>query len=152
MIRALAIGAALIAAAPLNAAEPLPVDQEALRRLAGRMDEAWTAADAEANAELFTLDATARFAEEPLGAGRGAIRDQFQTFFQDRPAGLRHVTNIERIELLAANLAMWDAEVRVEHRQSNGEWTALTRIRNVTLIVRQPDGWRIQAVRAFPIR
>lgn len=152
MIRSLIVGAALAAAAPVQAAEPSPVDQLALRQLANRMDQAWTAADADANAELFAYDATARFAAEPIGAGRDAIRDQFRTFFKDRPAGLRHVTSIERIEQLAANLVMWDAEVRVEGKQANGEWATLTTIRNVTLVARQPDGWRIQTVRAFPIR
>ena len=152
MIKALIVVAALIASEPGNIAEPSATDERELRQLASRMDGAWTAADAEANAELFATNATARFAEEPLGAGRDAIRDQFRAFFKDRPPGLRHLTNIERIELIAANLAMWDAEVRVERRQANGEWAPLTRIRNVTLVVRQLDGWRIQAVRAFPLR
>lgn len=152
MIRALVIGAALVPVAPAFAVEPsLAIERDA-RQLASRMDQAWTAADAEANAELFAVNATARFADEPRGAGRDAIRDQFRTFFKDRPEGLRHVTNIERIEQLAADLAMWDAEVRVEGKQANGDWAVLTRIRNVTLITRQPEGWRIQAVRAFPIR
>jgi uncharacterized protein (TIGR02246 family) len=152
MIRVVAIGTALIFAAPTHAAAPSSVDQRALCQLASRMDQAWTAADATANADLFAVNATARFGDELLGEGRDAIRDQFRTFFQDRPGGLRHVTKIERVEQLATNLAMWDAEVRVEQRQANGNWAALTRIRNVTLIVRQSGGWRIQAVRAFPVR
>ena len=115
------------------------------------MDHAWTLADADANADLFAADATARFGDDPLGAGREAIRRQFQLFFKDRPSGLRHVTRIERMEQLGPNHIMWDAEVRVERKQGAHDWTTLTRIRNVTLVARQPDGWRIQAVRAFPI-
>ena len=152
MIRILALTGAFLIAAPAISAEPSPGDRTALLQLAERMDQAWTVADADANAELFASDATARFDADPLGSGREAIREQFRAFFKDRPAGLRHVTNIERVELLAPGLALWDAEVRVERRQAAGDWMTLTRIRNVTLAVRQSDGWRIKAVRAFPIR
>lgn len=152
MTRILAIGVAMLLAAPAHAVEPEQADRAALLQLAERMDRAWTAADAEANAALFAIDATARFGGDPLGEGRAAIRAQFEAFFKDRPPGLRHVTRIERIDRLGVDLATWDAEVRVERLQANGEWSALTRIRNVTLAVRQPDGWRIRMVRAFPVQ
>lgn len=151
MIRPFAIGVAIAVTTPAHAAEPAPADRAALQQLADRMDDAWTVADADANADLFAIDATARFADDPVGAGREAIRRQFQSFFKDRPAGLRHVTKIERMEQLGPNLVMWDAEVRVERMQGAHGWTTLTRIRNVTLVARRPEGWRIQAVRAFPI-
>lgn len=151
MIKALTIGVAIVLATPAHAAEPAPADQAALRHLAYRMDHAWTVADADANADLFAIDATARFGDDPIGAGREAIRRQFHAFFKDRPAGLRHVTKIERMEQLGPNLVMWDAEVSVERSQGDQDWTTLTRIRNVTLVARRPDGWRIQAVRAFPV-
>jgi uncharacterized protein (TIGR02246 family) len=152
MIRSLAIGVAIAVTTPAHSAVPTLADQAVLQQLADRMDHAWTVADADANADLFAADATARFGEDPLGAGRREIRRQFQLFFRDRPADLRHVTKIERMEQLAPNLIMWDAEVRVERRQGAHDWTTLTRIRNVTLVARRPEGWRIQAVRAFPIR
>lgn len=151
MVRAMTLCAALFLAVPALAAKPSTGDQIALLQLAERMDHAWTAADSDANARLFALDATARFDTDPLGQGREAIRSQFKAFFEGRPAGLRHVTRIERIDLLAPDLAMWDAEVRVEREQPAGRWTTLTRIRNVTIAVRQQDGWRIRAVRAAPI-
>ena len=151
MLRTLALGAALLVAAPAQSAEPSADDRTALLQLAERMDRAWTRADANANAELFAIDATARFDADPMGQGREAIRAQFEMFFKDRPAGLRHVTRIERIDLLAPGFAIWDAEVKVEREQPAGQWSTLTSIRNVTLAVRQPDGWRIRAVRAFPI-
>lgn len=151
MFRPLAIGIAVMSAASAHAADITPADRASLMKLAYRMDRAWTAADVEANAELFTADATARFGDDPLGSGREAIRNQFEGFFKDRPAGLRHVTAIDRIQSLAPGLAMWDAEVRVERRDDSGSWQVLTRIRNVTIAARQADGWRIQAVRAFPV-
>lgn len=151
MIRSFALITVLLAT-PALSAEPSPEERTALLQLAERMDQAWTMADANANAELFTSDATARFDEDPLGDGRDAIRAQFQAFFKDRPTGLRHVTAIERVELMAPGLALWDAEVRVERERPADQWVTLTRIRNVTLAVRQSDGWRIKAVRAFPIR
>lgn len=142
---------ALGSAAQAPAAELTNSDREQLLQLAQRMDHAWTAGDANANAHLFAPDATARFGGDPLGEGRQAILGQFAGFFKDRPSGLRHVTNIERTEQLADDLAMWDAEVRVERRQADGRWATLTRIRNVTIVARQPDGWRIKTVRAFPV-
>lgn len=145
-----AFGIAALATAA-SAAEPAAADQRALARLAQRMDEAWTAGDANANAELFATDATARFGGDPIGQGRNAIRAQFLGFFKDRPAGLRHVTRIEQMEKLAPNLVQWDAEVRVERQQADHSWKALTVIRNITIAVRQRDGWRIRTVRAFPL-
>jgi uncharacterized protein (TIGR02246 family) len=151
MHRFMAMGIAFTLAAQASAAEVGPTDRQQLLQLAQRMDRAWTAGDANANARLFVADATARFGTDPLGEGREAIRQQFEGFFKDRPAGLRHVTSVERIERIAPDFAMWDAEVRVERQRADGRWVALTRIRNVSLVVRQPDGWRIQAVRAFPV-
>lgn len=151
MLRTLAIGLAVMAAAPAQSADLSVEDRASLMQLADLMDRAWTAADVKANAALFTADATARFGEDPLGNGREAIRTQFESFFKDRPAGLRHVTAIERIQSLGPRLAMWDAEVRVERREDSGGWQVLTRIRNVTIAARQADGWRVQAVRAFPV-
>lgn len=145
----MAVAVSMAAQAP--AAELAPADRQQLIQLAQRMDNAWTAGDADANAQLFAVDATARLGDDPLGEGRQAIVDQFQGFFKDRPAGLRHVTLVERIEQLADALAMWDAEVRVDRQQADGRWATLTKIRNVTIAVRQPDGWRIKAVRAFPV-
>ena len=142
---------AMAVCAPASAADVESSDRQQLLQLAQRMDDAWTAGDAGANAQLFATDATARFGEEALAEGRDAIRRQFMGFFKDRPAGLRHVTNIERAERLADDLAMWDAEVRVERQQADGQWVTVTRIRNVSLVVRQPDGWVIKAVRAFPV-
>lgn len=147
----LAMAVAFTMATQAPAVDLAPADNQELLQLARRMDHAWTAADAQANAQLFAVDATARLADDPLGDGREAILNQFKDFFKDRPAGLRHVTKIERIEQLAGDLAMWDAEVRVERQQPDGQWAALTTIRNVTIVVRQPDGWRIKAVRAFPV-
>lgn len=151
MIASLVIGATMAFAVPTPPSGPSAVDRRSIQQIAERMDRAWTAGDADANASLFAADATARFGDDPLGAGRDSIRGQFHSFFQGRPSDLRHVTNIERIELLAPNLALWDAEVRVERQQAGGHWMALTIIRNVTIVVRQPDGWRIKAVRAFPV-
>jgi uncharacterized protein (TIGR02246 family) len=152
VLRSLAVAAAVFAAIAANAAEPSAADRQALLELAGRMDREWTAANADASAALFAPDATARFGDDPLATGREAIRAQFSLFFKDRPAGLRHVTTIERIEQVSADHALWDAEVRVDRRQPGGKWTTLTRIRNVTVAVRRPEGWRVFAVRAVPLR
>lgn len=151
MIRMLAFVATIALAAPVHAAQPSAADRAAFEQIAERMDEAWTAANADANAELFADDATAHFGDDLPGSGREQIRGQFQSFFKDRPAGLRHVTKIERIERLGSDFAMWDAEVRVERQLGGGGWETLTRIRNLTVVVRKPEGWRIQAVRAFPV-
>ena len=131
--------------------EPAPADRLQLTQLAEQMDRAWTEGNAQANARLFATNATARFGNDRLGIGKDAILAQLQSFFKDRPAGLRHVTRIERIERLAEDLALWDAEVRVEGQRPPGQWVQLTTIRNVTIAVRQREEWRIQSVRAFPV-
>lgn len=141
----------LSVAMPALSAPPPSETQIALRELAADMDNAWTAGDVDANAELFAEDATGRFGEDPLGEGREAIRAQFREFFTGRPAGLRHVTYIERIDSLTSELAQWDAEVRVERQGADGQWTALSRIRSVVLARHTADGWRVRMVRAFPL-
>ena len=152
MIKVLAFGAALsLLATPAFAAAPQPADQAALEQLARQMDDAWGAADVNANAAVFSEKATARFGEEPLVEGRNAIREQLRSFFKDRPTGLRHVTKIERIDQISPDLATWDAEVRVERQQFTGTWATLTLIRSVMLVAREADGWRIRSVRAFPV-
>ena len=146
-----ACAVALVAATAAQGAEPSPRDRQALVALAAQMDQRWNQADADASAALFAADASARFGEDPLAQGREAIRAQFRSFFKDRPTGLRHVTSIERIEQFDANHALWDAEVRVDRRQADGQWQTLTRIRNVTVAERQAGGWRVLAVRAVPL-
>ena len=151
-MRSLAFVAFAISVASVAfAAEPAPADRQQLMQLAEQMDHAWTAGDAEANAQLFAVDATARFGNDRLASGREEILAQFQSFFNDRPQGLRHVTKIERVERLNHELAMWDAEVRVEGQRPPGQWVTLTTIRNVTIAARQREGWRIKSVRAFPV-
>ncbi len=152
LIKKLTVAAALVLGTPAAAAIPSPADRAELEQLARQMDDAWTAGDADANAALFSNDASARFAEDPLGEGREAIRGQFQGFFKDRPAGLRHATKIERIDQIAPDFALWDAEVRVERQDADGTWSTVSRIRNVTLAARSQQGWQIRAVRAFPVR
>ena len=145
------VAIAMTFASGAHAAAPATSDHQQLMQLAKQMDRAWTAGDPEANADLFASDATARFGNDRLGIGRGEILAQFQSFFKGRPAGLRHVTKIERIERLANDLAMWDAEVRVEGQRPPNQWVTLTTIRNVTIARHGREGWRIQSVRAFPV-
>lgn len=85
---------------------PQSEDRASLEQFAHQIDDAWTAADVEADTAVFSPDATARFADDPPDEGWGAIRGQFRSFFKDRPIGLRHVTKIERIDQISPDLAM----------------------------------------------
>ncbi len=151
MIKKLAIIFVLTFCAPTLAAEPQTAERLAQEQLARKVDEAWTAGDVDANAALFTADATGRLGDDPLGEGREALRAQFRSFFKDRPAGLRHVTNIERIDQLTPDLAMWDAKVSIERLQPSGSWSVANGFQSVVVTVREPSGWRIRTIRGFPV-
>lgn len=148
-----ALACATAVAAPVLAAPPAPADAVALRLLAVAADEAWNAKDAPAMAAHYAADASLRVgaADAPDHRGREAVRAYFARTFAARAQDLRHVTDLKGMTQLAPDLVMNDADVRVEARQPDGSWKLVRRFNNVSLAAREGGGWKLKAVRAYPI-
>ena len=148
MILLLALGLSGAAAA---AAPPSPSDRAELERLAAANDSAWTAKDWATIAGQYVESGTLRVAPTaPIEIGRGAITRFFQASFERRPAGFRHVTRIDNIEMVAPGVAIADGYVRVERAAAEG-WTLLREFTSSSLVVRENGQWKLHSVRATPL-
>jgi len=136
-------------AAPALAKPATPSDQAGLKALAEAADAAWNAKDAARMATLYTPDASLRMAGGQPIEGRTAIQSQFDRNFAARQGEFRHVTEMDRAELVDPNLAFTDAGVRVEQKQADGSWKLMRSFRNVTVARREGSSWKLQSVRAF---
>lgn len=134
------------------AAPPSRMDDVALRALGAAADEAWDAKDADRMATYYADDATLLVGGaggEQLG--RAQVRAYFQRAFASRSGDLRHVSEIRCLQMLGPDMALTDVWVRVEARQPDGAWKPLRYFNNVSLAVREADGWKLRAVRAYPL-
>lgn len=136
-------------AAPVLAEPPNPLDETALIALAAEADIAWNEKDAERMAAAYVSDASLRMAGGVAIDGQNAIRANFERNFAARQGVMRHITSVDRIELIQPGLALTDGGVRVEQRQPDGGWKLIRSFRNVGLAVRTAAGWRLKSVRAF---
>ena len=151
-MKRLTVAIALFAApASALAQPPGPADQAALAALAGEADAAWNAKDAARMAAAYAEDGDLRLGDGPAIEGRNNIAAQFRSAFAARQATMRHVTTVDHADLIGPDLAVSDAGVRVEQRQADGSWTLVRAFRNVSVAVRERDGWRLRTVRAFPL-
>ena len=143
--------AAALLAAPALAEVPSPAEQAALKALAAAADAAWNAKDVERMTAAYTDNGSLRLGGTPAIEGREAIRAQFRSAFAARQGTLRHITSVDRAELIRPDLALSDAGVRIEQQQADGSWTLVRAFRNVSIAAKGPQGWRLQTVRAFPV-
>ena len=80
-------------------------------------------------------------------AGRAAVRSFFEGNFARREGTLRHITQLESIDLVAPGIALADAHVRVEQLR-DGRWELVRSFANHSVVRREAGGWRLHAVRA----
>jgi len=139
--------AALMSFTAAIAAPPDDSDRRQLEELAQNADTVWDRGDAEALAGLYTGDATLVMAPRDPVDGRDTIRAHFEQSFAKRPPHLRHVTAVQRIEMLAPDVAFVDTDVRLERREDDGPWPTIRRFTNYTVAIRDGDAWRIKEVR-----
>lgn len=139
--------AALMSFTAALAAPPSDSDRRQLEDLAHEADTVWDRGDATALAGLYTADATLVMAPREPVDGREAIRVYFEQSFAKRPANLRHVTVVRRIEMLAPDVAFVDTDVRLERRADDGSWPAIRRFANYTVAIRAGEAWRVKEVR-----
>ena len=129
LMMALALGGGAAAAAP-----PLPADRAALERLAADNDSAWTARDWLRSPANMPSRGTLRVAPTgPIQIGRAAIERFFKTSFERRPAGFRHVTRIDNIEMVSPEMAVADGYVRVE-RSGPAGWSLVREFASSSLV------------------
>lgn len=143
--------AAALFAAPAFAQPPSPADQAALKALATEADAAWNAGNAARMTAAYADNGSLRLGNAPAIEGQAAIRAQFDTAFAARRGTMRHVTSVDRIELIRPDLAVSDAAVSIEQQQADGNWRPVRAFRNVSIAARGPRGWRLQTVRAVQV-
>jgi len=149
---ALALTFAVLAAAPALAAPPSDTDAAALRVLAAEADKAWNAADVDGMAAYYAPDATLQVTDRgDQFVGRETIRRYFGEAFARRPGVFRHITEIRRMDAVAPGLVFTDADVRVEQQQADGSWKLVRAFGNVSVAARDGQGWKLRAVRAWPV-
>lgn len=141
----------LLAAAPAFAQAPPAADQAALTALAAEADAAWNVKDADRMAANYADTGTLRLSGGQAIVGREAIRTVFKSNFAARQGVLRHITTIDRAELVDPDLALSDAAVRIEQQGADGQWKLVRSFRNVTLARREAGQWKLAAVRAIMV-
>lgn len=138
-------------AAPALAQQPSPADRAALDALAAEADAAWNEKNAARIAAVYTEGASLRLSGGAAIEGREAIRSNFDRNFAARHGTMRHITQVDRAELIGPHLALSDAGVRVEQLQADGSWKLMRTFRNVSLARREGKTWKLHLVRAFVV-
>lgn len=133
---------------PVHAAPPSEADRAALQAVADRLDRVWDAGDAAAVTAMYTDDGSVRLDGRPFEQGRDAVRRYFDGTIARRPAGVRHRTRFENIDMLTPDLALVDTHVRIERPGQDGAMETLAAFHNQTIAQRDGDSWRFRAVRA----
>lgn len=130
---------------------PTAADRGALLRLAAENDEAWSAKDTKRILSQYATSGTLQVGPTaPLHVGREAVGKFFVGAFERRPVGFRHVTEVQHISMVSADVAVADSHVRVE-RQENGAWGLVRQFRNTSTAVREAGEWKLHSVRATPL-
>lgn len=131
-----------------NAAPPSDADRASLQATAERLDRVWDAGDAAAVAAMYADDGSVRLDNRPFVQGRDAVLRYFQETIGRRPAGARHRTWFQNVDMLTPDLALVDAHVRIERVGPSGQTETLADFHNQTVAQRDGDTWRFRVVRA----
>ncbi|MBN8740635.1 MAG: hypothetical protein BGP24_15110 [Lysobacterales bacterium 69-70] len=143
----LAAAAATLAHAAV-AAPPGDADRAALEKVAADLDAVWDAGDTAAVAAFYAADGSLRMDGRAFVQGRDAIRRYFDETMARRPAGARHVTTVQNIDMLTPDLAFVDTHARIERERTPGERDVLADFHNQTVAVRADGTWRFRIVRS----
>lgn len=141
-----AIAATMTQAA--SATPPTDADRALLTRIAAQLDAVWDEGDPAAVSAFYAADGTLRLDSRPLVEGRAAVQRYFEETISRRPAGARHVTEVDHIDMLTPDLAFVDARARIERETAQGGREVLAHFHNQTLASREGGQWRFRAVRA----
>lgn len=137
---------------PALAAPPSNEDRRALEQLAADNDAAWGAKDVATISSQYVEAGSVRVSPQAqVIEGREPVISFFDGAFAGRQGVHRHITHLDHIELIAPDMALADAAVRVERQEANGAWTLVRRFRSVTVAVRHGRDWKLRAVRAIPL-
>lgn len=140
--------AAMMLSSAALAAPPSDTDRAALQQLAADLDRIWDGGDPAAVTALYAKDGSVRMDGRTIAQGQEAVRRYFEETIARRPANLRHVTVIEKLDLLTPDLALADSFVRIEQEQPGGGRRVLGEFRTPTIAIREDGKWRFRAVRA----
>jgi uncharacterized protein (TIGR02246 family) len=148
MRKLLLVAATALMSQAASAAPPSDTDRVALEKLAADLDAVWDKGDPAAVSALYAADGSLRMDGRPVVQGRDAVQRYFVETIGRRPAGARHVTRVENIDMLTPDLALVDTRASIERDGAQGGREVLAEFHNQTLALRETDAWRFRAVRA----
>ncbi|HWU51798.1 MAG TPA: SgcJ/EcaC family oxidoreductase [Tahibacter sp.] len=148
MRRLLLAAAAATLVQTAAAAPPSDTDRAALLKVAADLDATWDKGDPATVAAFYAEDGSLRMDGQTFTQGRDAIRRYFETTMARRPAGARHVTAVQNIDMLTGDLAFVDTHARIERERAPGEREVLADFHNQTVAVRDGATWRFRVVRS----
>lgn len=150
-MRMILAAVALLMATGVMAAPPGPADRAALEKLAAENDAAWNAKQVDVIVGQYADGASLRLGGSAAHNGREAVRGYFTRAFGARQGKLRHVTQVDNLDMVTPDLVLADAHVRVERDNADGSVTLMREFRNHSVVVREGGVWRLRAVRAHPL-
>lgn len=151
MRRMIVAASAVMLATAATAAPPSAADRAVLEKLAADNDAAWNAKNIDVLISQYAPEGSLRLGAGALMSGRQMVRSHFARAFAARQGKLRHVSQIDNIDMVTPDLALADVLVRIERDNADGSVTLLREVRNHSMVVREDGEWRLRAVRAYPL-
>jgi uncharacterized protein (TIGR02246 family) len=125
-------------------AQDTAADEEAIRQLGLRWEEAWANRDAQALAALYTDDADGISAMGETVSGRMAIEENFTKRFEDLPESAQNESEVIALRFIRPTIAIVDGAWAVsglpEGVPAAGLWTAV--------VVKKDGEWLYTAARS----
>jgi len=126
--------------------QPTAADEAAVRAVEAAYDSAWNAGDLPSLLELLTDGVVIINPYGETTVGRRAVELFFTELFNGAARGSRHSSRIEAVHFVTSDVALVDAEAVIS---GFGPGPEPVRHSFTDVLVRTPDGWRIDHVRAY---
>lgn len=143
--------ALVLAATGAMAAPASPADRATIDRLAVELDKAWDAKNWQAIVDQYSANATLRLGpSSQIVMGHDDLARYYQAMFERRADGLRHITIVDRVEMVAPDMVFADIRAAVQ-RKNGAEWVTVGEFSVGSLLVREASGWKNLVVRSHPL-
>jgi len=128
--------------------EPVPsaADEAAVHAVEAAYDAAWNSGDLTSLLGLLTERVTIVNPYGEMTTGRDAVESSFTALFEGTARGSTHVSRIRCVHFVGPDLALVDAEAVIS---DFGPARETLRHDFTDVLVRTPEGWRIDHVRAY---
>lgn len=129
-------------------------DGAAIRLFWSTLDAMWNERDAERFGDLFTVDGSFEFVDRGQSLeNRAMIHRYFAERFPRFAPGLRHLTSVREIRVIAPGVRTVDGKVEILHNEPDGsaEPAVLRTFAIFAVMLQTAEGWRIRVLRAYEL-